>query len=187
MTTQRWDASMLRQQAKANWWLPGLGAKGPLPELQRELQLFGQLVGDWEIFSGPSVPKPAGADTAGGEVHVAWVLGGTAVQDIWGPLDPASRCLVPHGTTLRFYDRDLGAWRSTWLSPYQRAVRSFIGRRVGREIVLRERGRGEMGEHWIFSDLTPASFRWRAETRSHPGRPRKITEDYWIRRKRRVR
>ncbi|MDG6956764.1 MAG: hypothetical protein JRN13_06510 [Nitrososphaerota archaeon] len=117
-----------------------------------------------------------------GEVHARWALGGTGIQDVWGPLDGESGRLVPQGTTLRFYDPSIRAWRSTWVSPYQRAVRRFIGRKEGEEIVLREEGAGWKGELWIFSEISQTSFRWRAETPTSPRGERRVTEDYLIRR-----
>ncbi len=144
--------------------------------------LFGQFVGDWEIFP-PRSEWNGAPPAASGEVHFRWVLGGTAVQDIWGPLDDASRRLVPQGSTLRFYDPSIRAWRSTWISPYQRAVRRFVGRKVGREIVLREQDQGWKGELWIFSEITKNSFRWRAESRPSRRARRRITEDYLLRRR----
>jgi hypothetical protein len=161
-----------------------LGAAGPVPQLATKLRLFGQFVGDWEIHPPASENELSLSPGPSGEVHFGWILGGTGIQDVWGPLDPVARGLVPQGTTLRFYDSELGAWRSTWISPYQRAVRPFIGRKVGREIILKEQGRGWRGEHWIFSDITPHAFRWRAERKATARGPRRIVEQYRIARKR---
>jgi hypothetical protein len=176
------EAEMIRRRSDRGWILPGLGADGPVPSRKRELRLFGQFVGDWQIFPGPTVADPARPAGPDGEVHGRWVLGGLGTQDVWGPVDPRSGRFVPQGSTIRFYDRGLRAWRSTWLSPYQRSARRFIGREQGDEIVLRELDRGWRGERWIFSDIGRSVFRWRAETRTTPHGARRITEDYWIRR-----
>ena len=74
-------------------------------------------------------------------MHFNWILDGRAVQDVWGSLDPSTHRFVPWGTTIRYYDPRLGAWRSTWIAPRQKAVRRFIGRKVGDEIVLQEEDR----------------------------------------------
>jgi hypothetical protein len=174
------SVEMLRARQDSGWLLPGLGARTAARSLERELALFGQLVGDWHIFPPSGIVGGEATVPPTGEVHVRWVLGGTAIQDTWGAIDPASRRMVPEGTTIRFYDEKLGAWRSTWISPYQRAVRRFIGRRVGTEIVLRELDAGARGEHWIFSEISPPSFRWRSEATPRGGRRRRITEEYRI-------
>jgi hypothetical protein len=117
-----------------------------------------------------------------GEVHFNWILDGRAIQDVWGSLDPKTRRLVPWGTTVRYYDPHLGAWRSTWIAPRQKAVRRFIGRKVGNEIVLREEGRGARTEHWVFTDIRPGSFRWYALKRTRRGGPWQTIEEMVIRR-----
>lgn len=150
------------------WSIPGLPASGPAPGAAKRLQLFGQFVGDWDIVEhrAPlSRPRPPG------EVHFNWVLGGLAIQDVWGSLEPKPRRFVPWGTTLRYYDGALGAWRSTWIAPRQHRVRCFVGRQEGDEIVLREAERGLRTERWIFSDIRPGAFRWYALRRRHSRGP----------------
>ena len=179
--TNALDREMVRRAADQEWQLAGLRARGPVPSLRRRLRLFGQFVGDWKIHE-PGSPRAAPDERSSGEVRFRWVLGGTAVQDIWGPFDSDTGKLVPEGTTLRFYDPSIRAWRSTWISPYQRVVRRFIGREEAGEIVLREQDAGWKGENWIFSDISHASFRWRAETRASPHARPRVTEEYLIRR-----
>lgn len=179
---QEIDSYLLRRRQDEGWHLRGLGASGPVKPLRQELELFGQFVGDWEIFPGAAATHAELRTEPQGEVHWRWVLGGLAVQDVWGHVDRKSSRLVPQGSTIRFYDSALRAWHSTWISPYQGRVRRFIGRREGREIVLRERDRHWHGELWVFSDIERSTFRWRAETRYTPHGARKVTQDYWIRR-----
>lgn len=127
-------------------------AEGPDPELADELALFGQFVGSWDLEIDYHDPERH----LTGEWHFAWALGGRAVQDVW--IAPGE----DWGTTLRFYDPALGAWRSTWIGPRKGLVLPFVARPVGGEIVLE----GSFAEHaltrWIFSEITPAAFRWRA-------------------------
>jgi hypothetical protein len=180
--TNTMDREMVRRMEDRRWSLPGLGAVGPIRSLKSRLMLFGQFVGDWDILPPRSrwnetEPKPSG------EARFRWILGGTGVQDVWGPLDDESGKLVPQGSTLRFYDPSLRAWRSIWISPYQRAVRRFIGRKEGTEIVLREQDGGWKSEKWIFSEITRSSFRWRAEARPSPRGRSRVIEEYFIRRK----
>lgn len=180
--TTRLDREMLRRAAQGDWALPGLGADGPADSLKKRLALFGQFVGDREILPSRSQWRKGNEPSASGEVHVRWILGGTGIQDVWGPLDGGLGRLVPQGSTLRFYDPSLRAWRSTWVSPNQREVRRFVGKREGDEVVLREQDAGWRGELWIFSEITSASFDWRAETRPTPRGKRRVFERYSIRR-----
>ena len=117
---------------------PVLHAAGPDPDLAGPLALFGRFVGAWDIeWRGTDRDgKPA---TMRGDLHFGWVLDGRAVQDVWRV--PSSGAAPPglrpfHGTTLRFYDPALGAWRSTWIDPLNGRVRRFIGRPEGDDIVL---------------------------------------------------
>jgi len=162
------------------WNLEGLPAHGPASDLRDDLRLFGQFVGDWDIVERRS---PLTRLRAPGEVHFNWILDGRAVQDVWGSLDPKTGRLIPWGTTIRYYDPDLGAWRSTWIAPRQKVVRRFIGRRVGRELVLQEEGRGLRTERWVFSDIRPDSFRWYALKRSRPRGPWRKVEEMKIKRR----
>ncbi|MGP8158853.1 MAG: hypothetical protein ACLPWO_04505 [Thermoplasmata archaeon] len=161
------------------WKISRLPALGPASELREELRLFGQFVGSWEILEHR---YPRSRQRTRGEVHFNWILDGRAVQDVWGSLDPSTHRFVPWGTTIRYYDPRLGAWRSTWIAPRQKAVRRFIGRKVGDEIVLQEEDRGDRTERWVFSDIRPDSFRWYALKRPRGGGPWRMIEEMKIRR-----
>jgi hypothetical protein len=116
--------------------IKGLGADGPHPELKEKLMLFGQFIGDWDI-SEARYPQPDGTEAKRkGEIHFGWTLDGKAIQDVWMIHKEDLRRAVPAGTTIRFYDRNLDAWHSTWISPDQGVVRTFIARKVNDEIVL---------------------------------------------------
>ncbi len=143
------------------WTIRGLGSDGPYPELKDNLMLFGQFVGDWEMDA--RYPKPDGTEIKGkGEIHFKWILEGRAVQDVFMSKDERSGKAVPAGTTLRYYDSKIDAWHSIWFSPKQGVIQSFVARKEGEEIVLRGKTKEGYPEHWIFSEITPESFRWRA-------------------------
>lgn len=140
-----------------------LRAEGPDPALAERLMLFGQFVGAWDLQIMNTPPGGPRSEVAG-EVHFAWGLEGRAVVDVWIAPRRAlrdRRGIGFYGTTVRFFDPAIDAWRSTWLAPTG-TVMPFIGRRIGEEIVLE--GRFEAGKttRWIFSDIAPARFRWRA-------------------------
>lgn len=160
-----------------DWSIAGLPASGPDPELRGKLELFGQFVGDWDIVDQTFPLTDREKTKRTGEAHFNWVLGGRAIQDVWGPVDESSGKFIPAGTTLRFYDELLGAWRSTWISPLRKEVRRFIGKKAGSEIVLKEEDRGLRTEHWIFYDIKRDSFKWRGMRRSKLRGPWRSVEE----------
>lgn len=136
-----------------------------------DLDLFGRFVGSWRL-DWERVVDGAVAATAVGELHFGWVLGGRAVQDVWivpGPDQPGTgeRPHAFHGSTIRFYDDQLGAWRSTWVEPVNGRVRRFVGRPVGDEIELRS-DEDEPALRWRFTAITPDSFTWLGEVAAGP-------------------
>ena len=99
--------------------------------------------------------------------------------------DDAKRAV--HGTTVRFYDRKIDAWHSVWISPTKSIVQTFIARKVKDEIVLEGKTPDGYPEKWIFSDITPDSFRWRSVETHDAGKTWTLTEEMQIRRQRRRR
>ena len=145
--------------------LEGLVAGGPAADRADKLMLFGQFVGDWEADFTVYGPDGTG-QTEKAEWHFAWVLEGRAVQDVWivprrSERGKASRVRSDYGTALRFYDPGIDAWRVVWASPASGDLLTFIAREVGDEIVLEGEDADGSPMRWIFSDITPASFRWR--------------------------
>jgi hypothetical protein len=53
-------------------------------------------------------------------------------------------------------------WRSTWIGPRRCVVMPFLARGVGDEIVLEGSFEEGVRLRWIFSEITPDSFSWRA-------------------------
>jgi hypothetical protein len=150
-----------------------LHVSGPAPEHADKLMLFGQFVGSWSIaWSG--VGTDGAPAEATGELHFGWVLGGRAVQDVWivpGRDQPlaAGHMRSFHGTTVRFYDPFIDAWRSTWIEPINGRVRRFVGRPAGGEIVLTSDDE-DPWLRWRFTEITPRSFCWRGETSDDQGK-----------------
>ena len=103
------------------------------PVLADRLKLFGQFVGSWDVDIRDH-PDDASERRVQGEWHFAWVLEGRAIQDVWiAPKRTLRGCaddFLPgeYGTTLRFYDPEIDAWRSTWHAPVRGIVRTFIAR-----------------------------------------------------------
>ena len=68
-----------------------------------------------------------------------------------------------------------------WLSPLKGLVQTFIARKVNDEIVLEGKTTEGYPEKWIFSEITPQSFRWRAEETHDDGKTYLLTEEMQIR------
>src|SRR5262245_50903090 len=154
----------------------GLVSDGPDASRADKLKLYGQFVGDW-TFDVTNY-RPDGTKAEGkGEWNFFWALEGRAVQDVWitpprgqranaSPSAPAG-----YGTTVRFYDPKIDAWRITWIDPIHGNVQTFIAKERGGEIVQDATGT-EPGEtfRWVFYEIQPASFRWRSESSPDGGK-----------------
>ena len=139
------------------------GPEGPDAE---RLQLYGQFVGSWDV-TWAGIGADGRAVTARGELHVGWVLGGRAVQDVWivpgrGVPGGEESPLGFHGTAIRFYDPAISAWRCTWIDPLRSRVRRFVGcERNGDIVMLCTEDEPQL--RWRFTDITMDAFTWRGE------------------------
>jgi hypothetical protein len=91
---------------------------------------------------------------------------------------------IPEGTTVRFYDPKIDAWHSVWISPTQGVVKTFVARQVDDEIVLEGKTAEGYPVKWIFSEITPDSFRWHSEESRDIGKSWMLKEEMRIRRRR---
>src|SRR5262245_59899107 len=119
---------------------PVLTAESRSPDIPEAMDIFGWLVGSWEL-------DVVGYDDEGnvirsaGEAHFGWVLEGRGVQDVF--INPRRSDRTPQspkfanwfGTTLRIYDPSIHGWRVNWFNPPDGIRAELIGRRSGNEIV----------------------------------------------------
>jgi len=165
----------------------GLGAEAPLPELADKLHLFGQFVGDWELDMTDYHPDGT-TQTAKGEWHFAWVLEGRAVQDVWivPSREERRRHGLPayeYGTTIRFYDSTIDAWRVIWIGTIKKNNRhTFIAREVGDEIILEGTDSQGLPLRWIFSNITDQAFHWRDVISEDGGHTWRMQQEMAVRR-----
>ena len=168
--------------------IEALAATHPFRQYADELALFGRLVGSWDIedthFDRDGTPRKVQA----GEWHFDWVLEGRAIQDviISPPREERRRTSAPaneYGTTLRFYDPRIDAWRVCFVAPVVGAVVNLIARRVGDDIVLEGPGPDGLLYRWMFTDITEATFRWRGYESSDEGRTWFMDEEMKARRR----
>lgn len=168
-----------------------LAAAGRSPEIPESADVYGWLIGSWEL-DVLHYRVDVSARGLKGEVHFAWVLEGRAVQDVWIMPRRSERTTPPdkacnmYGTTLRIWDPSLQAWRVTWVNAVTGIRDELIGRwsegRSGKEIV-------QVGTHsdgtpirWIFSEITPDSFRWTGEALDTDGKTWKLQGEFRARR-----
>ena len=166
-----------------------LAAAGRSPEVPESADLYGWLIGGWEldVFDYDAAGN---LQRSNGEAHFGWVLEGRAVQDVWIMPDRAERTANlgrgrnRYGTTLRVWDPAIGVWRVTWINPVTGARDELIGRRSGQDLV-------QVGTHsngtpirWSFTEITPNSFRWIGEALEPDGKTWRLEAEFHGRRMR---
>src|SRR5688572_3208914 len=110
------------------------------PDIGVEDDLYGFLIGSWQL-DVVAYPDDGAPTRSTGEAHVAWVLDGRAIQDVF--INPRRSDRTPdapqfgnwYGTTFRFLDPSIRAWRVFWLNPDDGVRAELIGRKRGRDIV----------------------------------------------------
>jgi hypothetical protein len=156
---------------ETNSLLDALQASGPHPDLAEHLMLFGQFVGAWDV-DVTNFNHDGTWQEFKSEWHFGWVLEGRAVMDVWiTPRRSVRGDAKPYeyGASLRFYDPDIQAWRSTWIGPVRHLVRTFIAKQVGDEIVMEGSAAPDLHLRWVFSEIAPTSFHWRNQESTDGG------------------
>jgi hypothetical protein len=166
-----------------------LAAGGRSPEIPESADVYGWLIGSWEldVFDHDA---DGNVHRSKGEVHFGWVLEGRAVQDVWIMPQRGERTANldqrrnRYGTTLRVWDSSIQAWRVTWINPVTGRRNELIGRWSGQDIV-------QVGTHadgtpirWIFTEITPNSFRWTGEVLQSDGKNWKLEDEFRAKRMR---
>jgi hypothetical protein len=142
------------------------------------LKLYDALLGRWEAEARAFLPDGTSRRHFW-HIRFERVLEGRAIQDVWitpprvgrlvGLSEPWGRFENQYGTTIRVYEPALEAWRVTWIDPCAGYRAELIGRPRGSEIFQEGTGSDGTGLRWIFSDLRPDAFRWRAEVSNDGG------------------
>jgi len=133
------------------------------PDIPQDQRLFDPLIGSWDLVVTWHDRSGGIARRETGEWHFSRVLDGRGIQDVWivpGPGQRPEGGAYEHGTSIRFYDPAIDAWRSTWIGPRRGVVVPFIGRRSDDGIVLETVGGEAM--RWSFHDITADGFLWRS-------------------------
>jgi len=161
-----------------------LAAPGRSPEIPEEADLYGWLVGSWELNVLHYKTVDVAAQNIRGEAHFGWVLEGRAIQDVWIIPRPAER--TPgmskinnnYGTTQRVWDSEIQAWRIRWINPVTGHREDQIGRRCGNDIVQVGARPDGTPTRWAFTEITPDSFHWIGEALNPDGRTWKLEGEF---------
>jgi len=161
-------------------FLAALESAGPPAEQAQDMDLYGWLVGSWEMetvrhLDGGTIEKSKG------EIHFGWVLEGRAIQDVWiRPRRPAPATM--YGTTLRVFDPGIGGWHIIWSDPLNQDYGRQIGRAEGKDIVQTGADSRGMKTRWRFTGIAADSFHWIGEERASDSDPWQMTYEHFARR-----
>jgi hypothetical protein len=161
------------------------------PVTSPEDDLYGFLIGSWELDI-VAYPDDGNATYSTGEAHVARVLDGRAVQDVF--INPQRSERSPdspkfgnwYGTTFRYLDPMIRAWRVFWFNPDDGVRAELVGSRRGNEIVQEGHFPDGTPIRWTFSEITPDSCQWRGERLEPDGKTWRLQVEFRARRVRTI-
>ena len=152
-------------------FLDALPSSRPAPELADVDDVFGFLIGSWDV---DAVLYDAEGRTrkVAGEVHASWVLEGRAIQDLFifpRRADRASETRAAgdrYGTSIRTYDRTRKAWRVNFINPAAEETSAhLVARRNGEQIEMEGKLADGTPIRWRYVTFSPTSFHYTAEMR----------------------
>lgn len=168
----------------ANSFKTFLAAPCRSQEIPETEDVYGWLVGSWELevlhYKGVDV-KARGIQ---GEAHFGWVLEGRAIQDVW--IMPRGSVRHPdldktnnmYGTTLRVWDSTIQGWRINWINPVSGHREQQIGRRIGKDIVQVGSRADGTPTRWRFTEITANSFHWIGDALEADGQTWKLEGEF---------
>lgn len=134
------------------------------PDVAERLALFAPMIGSWQLAVHNYAADGTVTDSDA-EWHFGWALDGRALIDVWiSPSRPnrTESCDGEWGMSVRFWDEEINAYRSTWHGPGRGWVIPFLAHQKGDEIVLESQTHDPL-RRWIFSGIGRLGFSWRAE------------------------
>jgi hypothetical protein len=164
-----------------------LAATSHLPEISPEDDVYGFLIGSWDL-DVVAYPDDGNVTHSSGEAHFARVLGGRAIQDVFinpGRSDrtgDSPKFANWYGTTFRYFDPTIRAWRVFWFNPDDGVRAELIARRNGNEIVQEGHFPDGTRIRWTFSEITHDSCRWRGERLEPDGKTWRLQVEFRARR-----
>jgi len=167
--------------------LDALYADGPAADRAAAMELYGWLVGSWDL-DVIEYHDDGTTHCRSGEWHFGWTLEGRAIQDVW---------IVPrrgqrqgdavansnrYGTTLRTYDPRIDAWHIQWTDPVSQTYLTMIGRRDGDDIAQDGTNAAGQTVRWSFREIMPDAFRWLGEVSPDGGASYRLIVEFFARR-----
>lgn len=163
---------------------PALAASGRSPDIPDHADVYGWLIGSWELSVQHYWATDVSARGIKGEVHFGWILEGRAVQDVW-IMPPRARRTVDlektmnmYGTTLRVWDPSIQAWRITWFNPAGDHREEQIGRWSGKDVVQIGTRPDGTPTRWRYTEITPVSFHWLGEALEPDGKTWRLEGEF---------
>jgi hypothetical protein len=157
-------------------FLAALPSRQRAPEIAQADDIFGFLIGSWEIDAVLYIPDGQ-RETRKGEVHATWILEGRAIQDLFIFPRRADRTRSTpvrgdrYATTIRTFDRALGAWHVNFINPADDETSAqLIARRHGDGIAMEGKLRDGTSIRWRYESVTPTSFHYTAKKLLDDGR-----------------
>jgi hypothetical protein len=166
-----------------------LAAESRSSEIPEEHDVYGWLVGSWDLEVIHYRAVDVRPKEITGEVHFGWVLEGRAIQDVWIMPRVADRGTESDrlnnmfGTTLRIWDASIQGWRIRWFNPVTGHEERQTGRRISDEIVQTGARPDGTATRWRFTEMTRDSFRWIGEALEPDGKTWKLEGEFRARRK----
>lgn len=179
------NATQIRQ---AEGFINLLVSSGRSAEIPESEDVYGWLVGGWELEVVHYKAVNVSAQRIRAEAHFGWALEGRAVQDVWIMPGPADRrpdlgtSNNMYGTTLRVWDAAIQAWRISWINPMTGHREQQIGRRIGKDIVQVGARPDGTATRWRFTEITANSFHWIGEALEPDGQTWKLEGEFLARR-----
>jgi len=144
--------------------IEALRADGPHPEQAKALNVFGRLIGSWDIAGVHFDEQGREVSPGTGEWHFGWVCEGRLIEDVI--ISPpregrgAGQTSQAYDIGIRAYDPTTDTWRVTIVAPIFNVTLNLTARAHGDEIW--QDGIGPFGKpvRWNFDQITPTHARW---------------------------
>lgn len=157
-------------------FLNALSSSGRAPELANVDDVFGWLIGSWEL-DAVLHEGDGQARRIKGELLVAWVLEGRAIQDLFIFPRRADRPSGPpakgdrYATTIRTYDPAIRAWRVIFVNPASPETNAQLTARLtGNDIEMEGNLADGTPIRWRYREIRDTSFHYTAELRMGDGK-----------------
>lgn len=139
-------------------FVEALLAEGPTVAYKKELMLYGQFIGTWDIVIKATIPnQPVKTTTSVWVFH--WILEGRGIQDVIIP--GGDHPATGFGTTLRMYDSKTDTWKIYWADPIEGRYTYLTARNGEGKIIQKGEFKPGVPMRWIFFDISKNHFQWR--------------------------